>query len=207
MSPPPATSKCPPVKKINRIISTFREKGWTVKILTSRGVDMKDITGKHLEQSGVDLTLDDVIFKEFHTDGSGKLLRKNESLIEWMKGQSLWNKRKTIRVLFLDDYEKYCIEVARVADDVERASVTCFHYTGSLPNPELSQVQMERLVVQLHAYREGRQIPYANEQSQLQEAMDGLTRKPIMTKNAQTGAYFLSRPWGPLQFHSNYVDE
>ncbi len=165
---------CESVEKINRIIASFQKQGWTVKILTSRGADMKDITMKHLQESGVDLTLDDVIFKEFHVNGCGKLLRKNESLIKWMKSQPRWKTRETLRVLFLDDSEKYCREVARVTDEVEKASVTCFHYIGSLPNPELSQVQMERLVVQLYAYREGRPIPYEYEQTQLQEAMCGL---------------------------------
>ncbi len=170
---------CEPVDKINRIISAFRQNGWSIKILTSRGEGMRDITTDHLKQSGLDFSPEDIIFKTFKKDGSGKLLKKNESLIQWMKEQFQWSKCPRIRILFPDDSDQYCQEVARIANDVEKATVTCFHYTGALPSPELSEVQMDQLVVQLDAYQKGEQVPYEWNKECLSIAMKSLSLQEV----------------------------
>ena len=184
---------CEAVEKINQIIQCFKNQSWSVQILTSRGVDMKEITEKHLEQSKINLSIEDVIFKERHGDGTGKLLKKDESLQKWMSTQPHWKNKETFRIIFLDDSEKYCNEVARVAEGVKKASVRCFHYIGSLPCSELSEAQMKQLIVQLHAYREGQSIPYEYDSTQLEKAkgclgidkIDAETLYTVMMKIAE----------------------
>ena len=174
---------CESIEKIKQIISSFKEQGWTVKILTSRGLDMRDITEKHLAESGINLTIDDVIFTEAHPEGNGEFLKKNESLIKWMKAQQpQWESSQALQVIFLDDSEKHCKDVSKVADEVEKATVTCLHYTRALPNPMLSQAQMEQLIVQLHAHKEGQPIPYEHNKSHLQNAMKKLELQQATTK-------------------------
>ncbi|MBU6383702.1 MAG: DUF2608 domain-containing protein [Verrucomicrobia bacterium] len=165
---------CESVDKINRVISAFRQKGWSVKVLTSRGEGMRDITKDHLQQSRLALSLEDIIFKTFQQDGIGKLLKKNESLIDWMKGQSKWSNCQQIRILFLDDSDEYCQEVAGVAAEVKKATVSCFHYIGAPPNSQLSEVQMDQLVVQLDAYQKGEQIPGEWDRERFSIAMESL---------------------------------
>lgn len=164
---------CETAEKINQIITSFREKGWTVKILTARGLDMKEATMKHLAQVGINLTPDDVIFKK--KPG----LKKDDSLIEWMEEQPPC---QMFRILFLDDTKKNLADVARVAQKVEKASVTCLHYAGALPNPELSQTQLEQVVVQLHAYLQDQPIPYAYEPERLKIAKDALGIQEITSQ-------------------------
>ena len=139
--------------KINRILQDFRNQGWSVKVLTSRGLDMKEATKKHLEDSKLDLSIEDVIFKQLRPDGSGHLFEKDGSLITWMETQPQWKTSKNIHILFADDSEKYCREVSRVTDLVKKATVTCFRYIRALPNPKLSDAQMEQLVIQLYAHK------------------------------------------------------
>jgi hypothetical protein len=173
---------CESVDKINQIFKDFCAQGWSVNVLTSRGMDMKEATEQHLADSKLDLTIDDVIFKDF--DGSGKLLPKDQSLMNWMETQPQRKTCRKIRILFPDDSDKYCREVARVADQVENTIVTCLHYTGSLPNPNLSEDKMKETVVQLHAHKLDQSIPYqsiscAFNDSDLKIAMDTLEIQEI----------------------------
>lgn len=163
-----AYETCEAVEKVNQVISQFRERGWTVKILTSRGFEMQEMTDSHLQESGLTLTIDDVIFKRRRDDGG--LAPKDECLENWMKSQPERDSKPKARVLFVDDSISYCSEVART----QAASVTCLQYTAALPNPELSQKQMERLIVQLFHYREKRDIYGDYTETQLPDAMAAL---------------------------------
>jgi hypothetical protein len=59
----------------------------------------------------------------------------------------------------------------RIAGAINNAAVTCFHYVGNLPNPELSQEQMEALIVQLHAHKANHPIPFDFNASHLKYAL------------------------------------
>lgn len=167
-----AYETCEQIDKVNQVITRFFSQGWTVKILTSRGLEMMKCTQFHLEKASLVLRIDDVIFKE--CDIHGKLMPKDESLIEWMKKQPQWERATSIRIRFADDSEKYCAEVHRIPDQVNRASVECFHYTGALPDPDLTREQLEQLVVQLHAYHQGIKIPYCHNDFDVTSAMVAL---------------------------------
>lgn len=165
---------CESIDKINAILKDFQDDGWSVKVLTSRGLDMREITKQHLEDAGLILNIEDVIFKTFCPGKSDKLLEKDKCLINWMETQPQWETCERIRILFPDDSDKYCKEVARIADQVERATVTCLHCIGFLPNPELSESQMKQLVVQLHAHSLNQHIPYTYSESDVTVAMEAL---------------------------------
>ncbi|MBI3236684.1 MAG: DUF2608 domain-containing protein, partial [Chlamydiales bacterium] len=157
---------CEPFERINQILEKFKQAGWTVIILTSRGLEMRDCTQQHLADSKIHLKIADVVFKE--KDLNGKRMTKDQSLIQWMKKQPPWNDAVSIRVQFADDLEKYCAEVAQISEAV--ASVECLHYTGALPNPELSDAQMQELTIQLNAYRQNLPVPYENDLSDAAQA-------------------------------------
>ncbi|MCH9631912.1 MAG: hypothetical protein S4CHLAM6_02340 [Chlamydiae bacterium] len=144
---------CEPVDKINSIIAKFRDRGWHVKILTSRGLGMREITQKHLKQSGIDLKISDVIFKQFYPDNSKKRMPKGVSLIKWMNEDPSWRTcDKSFQVLFLDDSIRYCHAVDSISETLPHAKVTCLHYTKALPNPDLTQRQLEQLAVEVNDY-------------------------------------------------------
>lgn len=164
-----AYETCEPIGKVNQVISRFMSEGWVVKILTSRGFDMKKCTHLHLEGTKLVLKVEDVIFKG--RDIHGKLMAKDESLIQWMKEQPQWEQAESIRIKFADDVIRYCSEVQRVPDQIKHASVECFHYTGALPDPNLTNDQLEQLIVQLYAYSKGLEIPYQHVQSDVDHAM------------------------------------
>ncbi len=86
---------CEEAEEINRVVQTFRKCGWVVKILTSRGLEMKEMTLRHIKEAGLDFSLGDVIFKEFRPDASGKLLPKDENLEQWMRSQPEWGSKKS----------------------------------------------------------------------------------------------------------------
>jgi len=164
---------CEPADRINALIQAFREHKWSTKILTSRGMDMRRVTEKHLHESRLCFSLDDVLFKKRSAE-SNALLQKDESLLQWMESQPQWHSHKTIRVLFADDLIKYCGEVARLADRVQKTTVHAMHFVGALPNPDLSEEQMNRLVVQLDAYRQDQPIEESYRASDLHQAMRNL---------------------------------
>lgn len=137
-------------------------------------MDMKEMTGRHLKESGLDCILEDVIFKEFHLDGSGKLLSKDESLEKWMASRPEWNRRKKMRILFLDDTEKYCCEVARLSKRLKQSDITCLQYKGSQADPELSEEQRNLFTVQLHAFQNGKPLSSKYTKEDLAKALLGL---------------------------------
>jgi hypothetical protein len=136
---------------VNRVVIAFKDKGWDVVILTSRGVDMQECTEYHLKTANLPFLVQDVIFKERNSEG--KLLKKNESFAKWVDGHSTLSKAKKVHVLFTDDSISYCEEVQALSSEVNRFSAKCFHYIGALPDSKLSQEKIERLFIQLHAYR------------------------------------------------------
>ena len=163
---------CEPIEKINRLIQEFREKGWIVKVLTSRGEDMRQATANHLRQANLDLSLEDVIFKTRSENGT--LKKKDESLISWMRQDPKWFDGRKVHVLFADDSARYCEEVSRVGQTILQASVICYQYTTSAPNPNLSKLQLGQLAVQLNAYQKGAEISPEWDLERCEEAMDNL---------------------------------
>ena len=159
---------CEPFEKVNTLLQQFRNKKWSVPILTSRGLDMKEITLSHIQQSQLNFAPEDIIFKTFHPQDSKKLLFKDESLLHWVERQPQFKQAKKVRILFVDDTLKYLSEVARLSQKI--SSVTCLHYTGAEPNPKLSSHQMEQLLVQLYAHRTEQSI-YATQENHLEEAI------------------------------------
>lgn len=170
---------CELTDRVNHFIQVFRANNWTVKILTSRGLDMKESTLAHLAQAKIDLSIDDVIFKKAENN---KWPDKDDSSIAWMKEQKQWHEAKKIRMVFLDDNEKYCKHVARVGEKVCHASVTCFNYLGAEPKDELRPDQLKALVVQLHAYSNNRAIPYQHDEADVQAAQAALSIPEITAK-------------------------
>lgn len=168
---------CETSDKVMEFINRFRQNNWTVKVLTSRGLDMREATAAQLAQAKIGLTVEDVIFKRPNQEG--KLMDKDDSLIDWMQTQGPWTEAKKIKVFFLDDNTKYCQHVARVKDKVSRASVACYHYIGAEPRDVLQPAQLEQLVVQLYAYSRSEPIPYQHDAAQVQAAMAGLKMKEI----------------------------
>lgn len=168
-----AYETCEPFDRINAILKNFRVQGWSVQVLTSRGLDMKELTIKHLKDSLLDISIDDVIFKERHPL-SQKLLSKDESLIKWMETQQEWTSYHKKQIVFPDDSIKYCSEVSNISNKVTNTTVHCLHYIGALPNPSLSNEQMNQLVVQLHSYYMKKPISYNYSENELAQAKKDL---------------------------------
>ena len=149
---------CEPIERINPLLAQFRENGWTVVILTSRGEDMKEVTQQHLEDANLDISIEDVIFKTKDL-ATQQLLPKDGAISQWMQKQPQWDPSRAVEVIFSDDDVRYCEAVQRLPQRIANATVTCFHNIGTLPNPKLTQDQLNHLVLELGIYKHTQSIP------------------------------------------------
>lgn len=165
---------CEPAGTINDIVKSYREGGWSVNILTSRGTDMKEATVKHLRDSKLDFPIEKVIFYE---KGADERTPKDVRLANWMKSQPQWSQCESICIHFVDDRPECCEQMAHIPQTIEKIRmVECFQYKNE-PNPNLSQPQLDQLAVQLHWYQATRSIPYTAvppTESDVLVAMEGL---------------------------------
>ncbi|MDN3507246.1 MAG: DUF2608 domain-containing protein [Simkaniaceae bacterium] len=151
---------CETAEKVNRVLSEFRAKGWDVIGLTSRGEDMKDLTATHLASAGINLPIDEIIFKS-EKDGEGNLLGKGDHLTSWKNKNYQDN---PVEFLCVDDDKKRALPSLKAVDGQEDMSVICVHMErtdrpekGTLPDSD-----WERVAVQLNAYVQGKPIPYGD---------------------------------------------
>lgn len=183
---------CETVETVNNVIEMYRQSGWKVVVLTSRGEDQINLTEKHLKEAGLAIEIRDVIFK---AKVGGKRLNKDEAFEKWMSDNN-WDRSKLTRLYFADDNTDYCVDVARVAREVQNVVVNCWHYTHSLPKPEFSETQLKQLVVQLHAHYKGMPIPKGNfSDEEIRAALKGfgmleLNEQTIYNKMLEITAHF-----------------
>ncbi len=157
---------CENVEEINDLLKKWRMKGWTIKILTARIQNTADAAFLHLQSSGLDLTPEDMIFsdrdEEIH-QGSVK----DDLLINWMKKQEEWKKKRKVYVFSADDRYDHCISIKKISEKIHHIAVSCFHYLAKPAEPNLTQEQLTQSLVQLHAYHLN--IPIPNDEEALLE--------------------------------------
>lgn len=153
---------CESVEKINELIKNFREKGWKVKIFTARCEDMKLATRIHLKQSKLNISFYDVVFRghlpKSHDGKRGGLENKGEMIAKYIKKYTTDFPGLKFRVLFADDSALNGKDVQKVLFKIQGVSIKSFHFIGALPSPHLTDEQLRRLAVQLHAHREDKEI-------------------------------------------------
>ncbi len=161
-------ASCEPAEKINGLIQKLKREGRTVIGLTSRLGKSRDVAEKHLKDAEIDLSIMDVVFREF------LLEKKDQSFIRWIQEQDKFIDSEFVHIDFIDDSLGYCTNVASLADQVACISVASFQYLGALPRSDLSLAQIEQGVVQLYAHHRSQPIPYQHEKVDVENAVAGL---------------------------------
>lgn len=149
---------CEAFEKINNLIQEFRLNGWQVVILTARTLEMKEITLKHIKQTGLLFTEKELIMR----NESGKGIEKSDSLKDWLEKCQNWHKTRHFTLIFADDslYNiKEMLKNLYKKIPEKKVTMACYHYQAHLPSSIVKTDQLANLTLQLAAYKSDLTIP------------------------------------------------